>query len=112
MANPPVATEEETAHQMTLGTKAQGTEAPDYPESPAPPHTEAPQQQRARQLAGRLEPPPPGQRSPHNILHIRPSYNKKTSDNETTTPLALTPTPLCDDSLISLIFPALHLFDP
>ena len=94
MAKPPGATEEETAHQTTLGKKSQGTETPDYLESPAPPHSKAPQEQRAQQPAGPLEPLLPGQRPPRNIPLIGPSYNKTTSDNETTTPLVLTPTPI------------------
>ena len=35
----------ETAHQKKQEKTAQGTKTPDYPESPAPPHSEAPQQQ-------------------------------------------------------------------
>ena len=77
MANPPGATEEETAHQTTLGKKAQGTETPDYPEYPAPPHSEAPQQQWVQQLTGPLETPPPGQRPPHKNPHVAPSYQQE-----------------------------------
>ena len=77
MANPPGATEEETALQTMLGKKAQGTETPDHPESPAPPLSEAPQQQRVQQLAEPLETPPPGLRSPNNIPHVGPSYQQE-----------------------------------
>ena len=49
--------------------------------------------------------------TPRSTLHIGPSYNKKNSDNETTTPLALIPTPLFDDFVTSLIPAALHLID-
>ena len=37
------------------------------------------------------QPPPRPPTPPRRTLHIGPSYNKKKSDNETTTPLALIP---------------------
>ena len=87
MANPPGAAEEETQEAKQQAT-AQATETPDYPESPAPPHLEPPLQQRARQLAGLLEPPPLGQKLPHNSPRF-PSYNNRTLDHENTTPVHL-----------------------
>ena len=64
-------------------------------------------------------PPPPAAQSPprrptppRSTLHIGPSYNKKNSDNETPTPLALIPTLLFVDFVITPITAALHLIDP
>ena len=70
----PGAKQEETAHQMKQET-AQGTDTPDYPESPAPPHSEAPHQQ--PELAEPLQPPSTRPRPPHNIPLVSPSYNRQ-----------------------------------
>ena len=58
------------------------------------------------------QPPPRPPRTPRSTLHIGLSYNKKNSENQTTTPLAPITTPLFDDFLISLITAALHFIDP
>ena len=86
--DPPGGTDEGRAHQETqTGTKALGKETPDSPESPAPPHLEAPKQPKKQQPEEALAQPPPGERFSYNNLH--PSYNNNDLDCAATTPLLL-----------------------
>ena len=91
MEDPSGATPEGTVDQTKPEKKAQGMETQDCPESPAPPHSEAPQQPPAQQLEELLTLPPLGERLPHKNLH--PSYINKDLDREATTRLLLSQLP-------------------
>ena len=64
-------------------------------------------------------PPPPGApprcrillRSILHILRVDPFYNNRASAYEANTPLTLIPTPVSDDSIVSVLIHTLHLFE-
>ena len=90
-------------HQK-IPEKAEVTETPDYTGSLAPPHSMALRQPPA--LAGQLGPP---HLTPlRKIPHIGPFYNKSSSNMQLRPPW-ISPTPLFDNSLISVLTPTLHL---